>query len=251
MNVITLRIYSPSHTKERPWPRLRSICNKLKVLVGPNDPLPDIVLARRQMTFVSNSLKESDFDPGNYSDDDDDSTAMFKSQVSTDVKIAKNSAPTIPNGRTNSHKTSEFLYPDSIYFSSNNGRSSTTNVPHYEQIPGSFTTQKSLNHVLSPRLTKKSLSTSAKRKRKQSVASPNFRLVNRRLEPADTSANVMRTQQLDDDDDEDEERDYTLEWQQHAEIINRFNALIFSLLLILNGILYALFHSPEADLVSD
>ncbi|XP_075262698.1 uncharacterized protein LOC142354315 [Convolutriloba macropyga] len=260
MNVITLRIYSPSHTKERPWPRLRSLCNKLKVLVGPNDPLPDIVLARRQMSFVRNSLKESDFEGANLSEDEDDLNDMIQksASITNDYKLPKvSTTTTIPNGRTNSFRFSE-TYPDSTAnyeraASMGNGNNINNNLLNtYDQIPVSFSTQNSLNHILSPmRTAGKKVSNGVKRKRKQSMASPNFRLLNRQFTGSGDIREVLATQELDDDNDDDEERDYTLEWQQHAEIINRFNALIFSLLLILNGILYAVFHSPEASLVSE
>ena len=276
MNVITLRIYSPSHTKERPWPKLRSICNKLKVLVGPNDPLPDIVLARRQMSFVSNALQQSEVDGGQLSDDEEDVHDFESPEFILGGEDSSNIIQIrMPNGQTQVRRSESF---SEGYFNANengkenNNKNSTDNSNNnklsnatekivtnngnstnilntYERLPLSYSAQNSVSHFVSPRrrgavlLGDQNFSSLKKASSNYKQSGEVFRELRKRgkfFSPHDL-----------DDDNVEQEKDYTLEWQQHAEIINRFNALIFSLLLLLNGVLYAMFHSPEAKLVEE
>ena len=275
MNVITLRIYSPSHTKERPWPKLRSICNKLKVLVGPKDPLPDIVLARRHLSFVSNALQHSEVE-GQHSDEEEDINEFESPEFILGGEDSSNILQIrMPNGRTQGQRSESF---SEVYFSGtdNNGEKETKNdnsnsnnnnkrhsntekvtnngnsdniLNTYEKSPLSYSAQNSVSHFVSPR-----------RRGAVMLGDQNFSSLKKISSNYKESGEVLRELRKRgkffsphdlDDDNVEAEKDYTLEWQQHAEIINRFNALIFSLLLLLNGVLYAMFHSPEAQLVGE
>ena len=281
MNIITLRVYSPQDCSVPPSIRLRKLGKRLQCLVGPRDVPRDIVLSQKNFYKLSetffDALSVDDLtytvQPGGASATYDDllssnvsdrhfvANKLFEKQLepslnhesprsaSSPEEITQTS-PTIPVTQQNGIKqNARVRYKNDDNSSADRYR---PNVDINDSQNGIKAVSSNLNNF-----TKPIISESRKRNKillpetanflSNPIGSPSFGA--KKYSESDTALNdraLLESLETDPTKPRVNPHNYTAEYQFLAETINRFNAFIFSALLMLTCGLYWIYHDPTS-----
>ena len=283
MNIVTLRVYSPQDSRVPPSPRLRKLGKFLQLIVGPRDVPSDIVLSQNNFLKLSDTfygaLSLDDFT--NLAANENDSLAennenKFATTQLFDQMSSKTTYTTID--KSGKQHLAEFKKKDFVNYVPVNQQNGLKTLPTSKNTKNRHNNADLMAGNLSltsdPTVFQKPLALNSSSPHEMPVSVPTTPIKgvpNNSTDVAATNAfprkrqNIpgqvflskvspdhttfqLRDQTIADDVPvgDKKQKNYTAEYQFLAETINRFNAIIFSALLILVCCLYWIYHEPSS-----
>ncbi|XP_075242303.1 neuronal acetylcholine receptor subunit alpha-2-like isoform X2 [Convolutriloba macropyga] len=283
MNIITLRVYSPQDATVPPSIRLRKLGKFLQLLVGPREIPSDIVLSQKnffklsETFFEALSVDDVGFNPQpstydevtlNNTENTYVAPKFFENHRETNVDFDASTvtqhhdeitirSPYIPVNQQNGIKPgSKVKSMDPEILSPNrNGTELQNRVfhPNNNHYSGHIVNSSSMNNVhdsmnADPRHRKPRVQLPVTNEFLNSrIPLPGYGTRRYVEEPSTSARSHQAFESLENDTNRNEKtHNYTAEYQFLAETINRFNAIIFSALLMLTCGLYWIYHDPTS-----
>ena len=277
MNIVTLRVYSPQDSRLPPSPRLRKLGRFLQFIVGPRDVPSDIVLSQNNFLKLSDTfygaLSLEDFT--NLAANENDSMVNSENKFATtklfdQMSSKQHYTPIERSGK----QLGEFKMKDFVNYVPVNQQNGLKPVSTSKNMKNSYKDADLMTENLSitsdPTFFHKSALNTSPPETAASVPTTPFKGGDpNNTDPAVTNSSPRKRQvrqtfsskvspdyttfQLNDQGfiedvpgGEKKPKNYTAEYQFLAETINRFNAIIFSALLILVCCLYWIYHEPSS-----